>query len=473
MADQYSSSLLQPYAARSTRRAADDELLQPPLAPPPSNPSGLVDRLYAEKITPEQIKAHDTGLRQRYSGIKDPYSEEIGPGAGIMRGIDSWLDENVVQPAAKAGYPNAGAAAATVPSTIAEFAVPQTAGDFAGTLIPFGKIGKGAAKAESKLVKAESKIGKAPKGSEAEMIERFGRNSPEHKQYRDILNDSPDKLDHDMGLKKQLMERDVGKYGRIRSLSPLQLYLERAKHLGITDQEAIAKLGLPQEMTDSALKELSKTSGNISNVAAKAENKFGRLSKEELAAQRARDNERVAGTIKPPRAAMSEEELIPKVSARDKFNSRVQANVTPDTPPKKSRADIVGETGGHINNQSSDKFSWGDVRKGESKEVLDAHRGKPLKISTSSDLIAHDDYIAKLDPKHHEVEFHLSPDVPLNDFHSMEKYKGKPSFLRQIKAIKKLREAGIRVKVVDAPEKPLDDITSMRHLGFMPERPKK
>lgn len=250
---------------------------------------------YRGRALPERDPADvaiEEEIKRKYGQrLEDPYSQEVGPGAGIMRGIDSWLTENVVEPSAKAGYPEIGAGVAAAGSTIADLAVPQTAGDFAGVLIPFGKAGK------------------AAKG----------------------------------------------------------------------------------------------------------------LSKE----------------------------------------ARVAKEVAEENPIKA----IDGRLGG-----DTDPFRWTDVKSGYAKRALSENKGKPLTISTSSDLIAHDDYISQLDPKLHTVEFRLSPDVPLNEFMHMEKYKGSPSFARQAKAIKKLRDAGINVRVIDAPEKALDDLSAQRSLGFVPKR---
>lgn len=132
-------------------------------------------------------------------------------------------------------------------------------------------------------------------------------------------------------------------------------------------------------------------------------------------------------------------------------------------------SDVNGHLGSDLETKGIDPFAWSDVKSGTSKKILEAHKGEPLKISTRSDLLAHDDYISNLDPKLHSVEYHLSPDVPLSDFNSMDKYKGSPSFGRQVKAIKKLKDAGINVRIVGSPEKPLDDLSAMRSLGFVPE----
>ncbi len=275
-------------------------------------PKGLVDRVYNDQLGAAVSDAEISKYARSRVKAKDPYSEEVGPGAGIMRGIDSWLGENVNQPLADAGYPKVGAGLSAAGSAVADLAIPQTSGDYAGVLVPFGKAGK-AGKALEELNKPLSKA-------------------------------------------------------EIKAASPLHLKYDKAADIA---------------------EEASKVDGHL---------------------------------------------------------------------------------GKDVDSGGKDPLAWSDVKEGRAKDLIAEHRGKPLKISTSSDLLAHDDYMAQLDPKYHTIEYHLSPDVPLSDFHSMEKYAGKPSYPRQVKAIKKLKDAGFNVKVIPAAETPLDDITAMKHFGFVPKK---
>ena len=99
-------------------------------------------------MLPEQQERVDLSQKP-----EDPFSAPIPEGVRLKGKVDDWLAENVVEPAARAGYPNAGAAVATVPSVIADLAIPQAAGDIAA--MPFGRITKalkktGAAEAAEK-----------------------------------------------------------------------------------------------------------------------------------------------------------------------------------------------------------------------------------------------------------------------------------------------------------------------------------
>ena len=345
-------------------------------------PSGLVDRLYADELgsdlEPLPVPSRPLSESHLPPRIQDPYAQEIGPGTGIMRGLDKWLTENVVEPSARAGYPNLGAAAATVPSTVADLVIPQTAADYAGMLLPFGKVGK------------------ALKG-EAKLSEKLG----------------------------------------------------------------------------------------------------GTLSKEEMAAKRAADNQSVLREMKRPGRMAEEESIIPQ-SAREKFNQRIQgpAKVEPEldateralakygdegdqyrqyikdeaartsepyvgfdmaSPAYRAKSsvpqpfpvsgvvDVKGHLGKTLGEGGPDPLAWLDTKYGASKKVLEANRNKPLKISTRSDLISHDDYISNLNPKLHEVEFHIpSTNSKLNKILT----PGAPSISRQMAAIKKLQERGIKVSIV-------------------------
>lgn len=61
--------------------------------------------------------------------------------SGLKR-LDSWLQDKVVDPLAKSGHEDLGAAIATVPSTAAEFLAPESEADLAMAVTPVGKISK-------------------------------------------------------------------------------------------------------------------------------------------------------------------------------------------------------------------------------------------------------------------------------------------------------------------------------------------
>lgn len=93
------------------------------------------------------------GRGQEYKATQkavDPYAQEVGPGAAMVRRLDTFLGENVVEPMANAGWPNLGAGLATIPTVVADMVIPQTAGDFAAA--PISKIGKAAKAAKGAKV---------------------------------------------------------------------------------------------------------------------------------------------------------------------------------------------------------------------------------------------------------------------------------------------------------------------------------
>ena len=61
----------------------------------------------------------------------------------LKTNIDDFLTGNVVEPLAQRGYPNLGAALATVPSVAAEMMIPSTTGELQGAVIPMPGLKKG------------------------------------------------------------------------------------------------------------------------------------------------------------------------------------------------------------------------------------------------------------------------------------------------------------------------------------------
>lgn len=106
---------------------------------------------------------------------------------------------------------------------------------------------------------------------------------------------------------------------------------------------------------------------------------------------------------------------------------------------------MKGHLGKRVGKGGSDPFAWMDQKYRISHSILKENRDNPLKISTRSDLIAHDDYIKHLNPKKHSVEMHVFGD---NDMYNRVIEPGAPSFKRRMKAVKKLRDAGIPVTIV-------------------------
>jgi hypothetical protein len=72
----------------------------------------------------------------------------------LKTNIDDFLTGNVVEPLAQRGYPNLGAALATVPSVAAEMMIPSTTGELQGAVIPMPGLKKGIKKV-TEAMKAE------------------------------------------------------------------------------------------------------------------------------------------------------------------------------------------------------------------------------------------------------------------------------------------------------------------------------
>ncbi len=221
---------------------------------PTGRRSGLVDRVYADQLgaepTDEDIYREHVLNRE----VKDPYAQEVGPGAGIMRGLDKFLGENVAEPLGRAGYPKIGAGISAGTSAIADLAIPQTAGDIAGIVIPMGKAGK-ALKGEQKL--ADKIIEKRP-FSEPDYVSK-ARNPKTV-----IANEKARKLREDIA-------REGGKDVDVEGMAN---FLEN----DIKPVESSARSAKP-------------------------------LTKDEQAAKRAAENKQVMAGLKNKKGAMSEESL--------------------------------------------------------------------------------------------------------------------------------------------------------------------
>lgn len=89
----------------------------------------------------------------------------------------------------------------------------------------------------------------------------------------------------------------------------------------------------------------------------------------------------------------------------------------------------------------SDSFMWMDTRLGVTREFLKILKfyKYPYIVFTRSDLIAHDNYIAALDPKLAAIQFSISGE---NEAITRKMEPGAPSVKRRFVALKKLSEAG-------------------------------
>ncbi len=100
-----------------------------------------------------------------------------------------------------------------------------------------------------------------------------------------------------------------------------------------------------------------------------------------------------------------------------------------------------------------DPFSWMDDKYKATKQLMDRHEsiGMPAEIHTSSDLIAKKDYIDKI-PEGSTVNFHmLAPEKSgsVNGSINNKMFPGNPSYARQLDAIAKLHNEGIKVNRID------------------------
>ena len=107
--------------------------------------------------------------------------------------------------------------------------------------------------------------------------------------------------------------------------------------------------------------------------------------------------------------------------------------------------DLKGHLGKYVAQGGPDPLAWIDRKYGVSRKLIEDHKGKPLTISTRSDLIGGDEYIKALDPKHHKVRIHAFSD---NDEINRLLEPGAPSFKRRMGAVQRLKEAGIPVQIV-------------------------
>ena len=74
-----------------------------------------------------------------------PEDVPIPAGVSAQQGMDEWLGNEVVTPMAERGWPNLGAAMATIPSTIGSMVIPQSTDDLMPlpAALPFKTFAKG------------------------------------------------------------------------------------------------------------------------------------------------------------------------------------------------------------------------------------------------------------------------------------------------------------------------------------------
>lgn len=107
--------------------------------------------------------------------------------------------------------------------------------------------------------------------------------------------------------------------------------------------------------------------------------------------------------------------------------------------------DLQGVLGKDALIGGQDPFAWLDAKYKVSLNLLIKNVDNPLDIHTRSDLIAHDDYIAALNPNKHKVHMHI---ISTNEDFNRRLEPNQPSALRRILAAKKLRESGVPITIV-------------------------
>jgi hypothetical protein len=158
--------------------------------------------------------------------------------------------------------------------------------------------------------------------------------------------------------------------------------------------------------------------------------------------------------VKDPHGVMSHEPHNEPYKG-DLHNLTWSSNPSKGQPIKAMmNVDPQGHLGKEVASGGSDPFMWLDTKYGAAKKALQEHAGKPLKISTRSDLIAHDDYIQHLDKKNHSIDIHTLGD---NATSNRVIEPGAPSFERRIQAYHKLKNLGYNVNLVHDKVAGLDD----------------
>ena len=138
----------------------------------------------------------------------------------------------------------------------------------------------------------------------------------------------------------------------------------------------------------------------------------------------------------------------PYKGARDKTSTKwanpSEEDIDVPFPLPAHVGDLQGVLGKDVLVGGQDPFTWQDAKYKVSQKLLYKNYDKPLEIHTRSDLIAHDDYIAALNPNKHKVFMHI---ITTNDDINKDLEPGQPSALRRIRAAKKLHESLIPVAI--------------------------
>jgi len=192
---------------------------------------------------------------------------------------------------------------------------------------------------------------------------------------------------------------------------------------------------------DKAAQNLKKVLQPQTEIEQSVKDRFSRLYK---------DDNTLVDTFEKKRIEGHDEPYFGRSFAAVKYGNRSNPTVTAldgATRPNVPVYNIDPDTK-HIGKQLSeggvDPFDWVDHKDKATKEFLKKRTG-PITMETRSDLITQDDYMNLLD-KNDTIIFHVLGD---NERVVRNVEPGAPSLLRRMDAIKKLRDNGFRVEVVN------------------------
>jgi hypothetical protein len=403
----------------------------------------------AEPLLPEPEQQPDMGSMLKAlktsAGTKIPAEEFRSPkldpmGQPIPWGIeakDSFmgaLGDGIVSPMAEKGYPDLGAARATVPGVLGDLLIPTQSGDLAA-MPPGWKVIKGGGET---LPKVEPAARKALR----KKLEDLWHQAMSAKDFG--KTELYEKLSKEMEPIKAKLDEDYLDY-----LEP---------HARAAETRARVK---PVDGLGEKLRELETTGTKTKlqdhkNWVDEPTNAF----------------ERVMSYIDEPKAKKIRQYVTKVADGSEPYfgyaienpawvEKKGQMSSLPQPMPVDFKSiDPKGHLGKGVATGKADPFSWMESRYGVSKKVLEEHANKPLKISTRSDLIAHEDYLELLNPNLHEVEFHVFSD---NARANRAALPGAPSVKRIMTAVERLQERGIKVTLVhDVVKGVPDELNAMR-----------
>jgi len=342
----------------------------------------------------DKLKARDSALPQATAEQMDPMSQPIPWGEKAKGKFESAIEKNILNPVAERGHPDLAAALATVPAVFGDLLIPTESGDLAA-MPPGWKVIKGGGEAVEGAAKAELK-------SIDGLGEKLRSMAPEKPIEPAKIRGGKEALER-VKAETTAAARDGKGFSKIEKLQ--------------RDLKAVED-GAEAAPTSAFEKYIAKFDGSQTSMRRYVE-------------KSADGSEPYFGY------AIENPAWVQRKGDMARLPSPVPADFKPIDPK--------GHLGKGVAAGKADPFSWMESKYGVSKKVLEEHAGKPLKISTRSDLIAHDDYLELLDPKLHEVEFHVFSD---NARMNRVAVPGGPSVRRIMTAVERLQERGIKVTLV-------------------------